>query len=149
MIAGSLDRSYRLFTFDWWEAFFCIYIFEYKYFFSNLIFQTKTSQFLIFLASAPRSRWALTHGSPDHQLVHRHLPFCQIYSPLLSLRAPQGGSVVKNPPAMREVRFDPWVRKSPWRRKWQPSPALLPGKAHGQRSLGGCSPWATKELDTT
>ena len=34
-------------------------------------------------------------------------------------------------------------------RKWQPTPVLLPGKSHGQRSLGGCSPWGHKELDTT
>ena len=29
--------------------------------------------------------------------------------------------MVKNPPAVREMRFNPWVRKSPWRREWQPS----------------------------
>ena len=34
-----------------------------------------------------------------------------------------------------------------WRWKWQPTPASLPGKAHGQRSLVGCSPWGCKELD--
>ena len=28
-----------------------------------------------------------------------------------------------------------------WRRKWQPTPVLFPGKSHGQRSLVGCSPW--------
>ena len=28
-----------------------------------------------------------------------------------------------------------------WRRKWQPTPVLLPGKSHGQRSLVGYSPW--------
>ena len=27
------------------------------------------------------------------------------------------------------------------RRKWQPTPVFLPGKVHGQRSLGGCRPW--------
>ena len=31
--------------------------------------------------------------------------------------------------------FDPWVGKIPWRRKWQPTPVLLPGKSHGQRRL--------------
>ena len=36
-----------------------------------------------------------------------------------------------------------------WRRKWQPTPVLLPGKPHGQRSLVGCSPWGRKESDTT
>ena len=46
-------------------------------------------------------------------------------------------------------RFNPWVGKIPWRRKWQPTPVLLPGKSHGQRSLVGCSPWGRKELGTT
>ena len=35
------------------------------------------------------------------------------------------------------------------RRQWQPTPVLLPGKFHGQRSLVGCSPWGHEELDTT
>ena len=45
--------------------------------------------------------------------------------------------------------FNPWVGKIPWRRKWQPTPALLPGKFHGWRCLGGYSPWGCKELDMT
>ena len=36
-----------------------------------------------------------------------------------------------------------------WRRKWQPTPVLLPGKPHGQRSLVGFGPWGHKEVDTT
>ena len=32
-------------------------------------------------------------------------------------------------------RFDPWVRKIPWRRKWQAAPVFLPGESHGQRRL--------------
>ena len=36
-----------------------------------------------------------------------------------------------------------------WRRQWQPTPVLLPGKSHGQRSLVGCSPWGREESDTT
>ena len=43
----------------------------------------------------------------------------------------------------------PWIRKIPWRRKWQPSPVFLPGKFHGQRSLVGYSPWGCKESDMT
>ena len=31
-----------------------------------------------------------------------------------------------------------------WRRKWQPTQVLLPGKSHGWRSLVGCSPWGRK-----
>ena len=45
-------------------------------------------------------------------------------------------------------RFDPWVRKIPWRRKWQPTPVRFPGKLHGWRSLVGHSPWSCKESDT-
>ena len=45
--------------------------------------------------------------------------------------------------------FDPWVRKIPWSRKWQPTPVFLTGKSHGQRSLAGYSPQDCKELDTT
>ena len=45
--------------------------------------------------------------------------------------------------------FDPWVGKISWRRKWQPTPVLLPGKVHGLRSLVGYSPWDRKESDTT
>ena len=33
--------------------------------------------------------------------------------------------------------FDPWVRKMPWRKKWQPALVFLPGKFHGQREPGG------------
>ena len=36
-----------------------------------------------------------------------------------------------------------------WRRKWQSTPVLLPGKSHGQRSLVGNSQWGHKESDTT
>ena len=39
---------------------------------------------------------------------------------------------------------DPWIRKSLWRRKWQPTPVILPGEFHGQRSLAGYSPWGCK-----
>ena len=37
----------------------------------------------------------------------------------------------------------------PWRRKWQPTLVLLPGKSHGWRILVGYSPWGRKELDMT
>ena len=36
-----------------------------------------------------------------------------------------------------------------WRRKWHPTPVLLPGESHGRRSLVGCSPWGRKESDKT
>ena len=36
-----------------------------------------------------------------------------------------------------------------WRRRWHPTPVLLPRKSHGQRSLVGCSPWGCEESDMT
>ena len=49
----------------------------------------------------------------------------------------------------RRPGFNPWVRKIPWRRKWQPTPVFLPGESHGQISLVGYSPWGHKECDMT
>ena len=37
----------------------------------------------------------------------------------------------------RRWGFNPWVRKIPWRRKWQHFPVFLPGKSHEQRNLAG------------
>ena len=36
-----------------------------------------------------------------------------------------------------------------WRRQWHPTPAPLPGKSHGHRSLVGLSPWGRWGSDTT
>ena len=44
----------------------------------------------------------------------------------------------------RRLGFNPWVRKIPWRREWQPTTVLFPGKSHGQRSLVGYGPWGHK-----
>ena len=43
-------------------------------------------------------------------------------------------------PEVQETRFDPWVRKIPWRREWLPTLMFLPGELHGQRNLVGYSP---------
>ena len=44
----------------------------------------------------------------------------------------------------RRPRFNSWVRKIPWRRKWQLTSVFLPGEFHGQRDLAGYSPWGHK-----
>ena len=49
----------------------------------------------------------------------------------------------------RRHRFDPWVGKISWRRKWPPTPVFLPGESHGHRSLVGCRPWKWKRVDMT
>ena len=47
----------------------------------------------------------------------------------------------------RRLRFNPWVRKIPWRREWQSTLVFLPSESHGQRSLAGYHPWGCKESD--
>ena len=64
-------------------------------------------------------------------------------------RASLVAQLVKNSLQCGRLRFDPWVGKIPWRRKWQPTPVFLPGESHGQRSLVGYSPWGCQESDTT
>ena len=41
------------------------------------------------------------------------------------------------------------LREIVQRRRWHPTPVLLPGKSHGWRRLVGCSPWGCEESDTT
>ena len=59
------------------------------------------------------------------------------------------GSADKEPACQcrrhKRLRFNPWVRKTPWRRKWQPTPVFLPGEFHGQRSLVDYSPGGHEE----
>ena len=56
--------------------------------------------------------------------------------------------MIKNPPESRNRRNISPHNKS-YIRQWHPTPVLLPGKSHGQRSLVGCSPWGHEELDMT
>ena len=57
--------------------------------------------------------------------------------------------MVKILPAMRRPRFNPWVGKILWKRKWQPAPGFWPGEFQGQRSLAGYNPRSCKESDVT
>ena len=50
---------------------------------------------------------------------------------------------------VRSARFDPWVRKIPWRREWQSTPVFFPEEFHGQRSLASYSPLDYVESGTT
>ena len=66
-----------------------------------------------------------------------------LYSPC-ECHFPGGTSGKESTCQCRRCRVHPWVGKIPWRRKWQPTPAFLPGESHGQRSLAGYSPWVAK-----
>ena len=67
---------------------------------------------------------------------------------LRPVRGASGKESARQSRRHKRRRFDPWVRKIPCRRKWQPTPIFLPGKSHGQRSLVGYS-LPGKESDTT
>ena len=77
---------------------------------------------------------------------------------LLSLNLSKNKEMVKEKEKKKEksdnVKFIEAYRKCPFyeryqRRQWQPTPGLLPGKSHGQRSLVGCSPWGRQKSDMT
>ena len=58
-----------------------------------------------------------------------------------SVGFPHGSDSKESPCQCRRPRFDPWIRKIPWRRKWQPTPVFLLEESHGQRSFVDYSPW--------
>ena len=77
----------------------------------------------------------------------------EIYPPLEGIRGFPGVISGKDPVCQgrrhKRPGFDPWVRKIPQRRVWQPTPVFLPGESHGQRSLAGYCPRGLKESDMT
>ena len=87
-----------------------------------------------------------THSLPLHWIFHipRNVVFLLRF--LFNPRGSDGKSIYLQ---CGRPRFDRWVGKILWRRKWQPTPVLLPGESHGRRSLVGYSPWGLKESDTT
>ena len=91
----------------------------------------------------PRDRgawWAAVSGVAQSRTRLKRLSSSSWFSSF------PGGSVYKESTCRcrrcKRPKFDPWVRKIPWRRKWQPTPVFLPGESHGQRSLAGYSPWS-------
>ena len=71
---------------------------------------------------------------------------------LIDCRHPRGLCGRESPCQFRGYRghgFNPWVRKILWKRNWQPTPALLPGKFQGQRSMAVYSTCGHKDSDTT
>ena len=60
--------------------------------------------------------------------------------PIIHLGFPGGSDGKESAHSMGEI---------PERREWLPTPVLLPGKSHGQRSLAGYSPWGFREVDMT
>ena len=83
-------------------------------------------------------------------VINRTFIFNEVF--LSHLGFPGGASSVESSCQGRRHkcgRFDLWVGRISWSRKWQPAPIFLPGKSHGQRSLAAYSPWGHKEADVT
>ena len=76
--------------------------------------------------------------APEKVAFKRSLPWTSLVA-----------QMVKSLPTMWETRVQSLDQENSWRRKWQPTPVLLPGKSHGWRNLVGYSPWGCKESDTT
>ena len=78
--------------------------------------------------------------------LHHYFRDCRVFSffsffastyPMVS-GFPGGASGEESTCQGRRFRrrgFNPWVRKMPWHRRWQPTSAFLSGKFHGQRRL--------------
>ena len=88
------------------------------------------------------------HVAPSCNSLEASFPYKKVLSVLLVAIKVTGahttlgfpGGVASKEPAChcrrhKGTRFDPWVGKVPWRRKWQPTPVFLPGEFHGQLSL--------------
>jgi len=72
--------------------------------------------------------------------IYPFLPFknvAQICPPVPHHRASCGKESASLCRSCRRCRFNPWVGKIPWKKKWQPTPVFLPGKSYGQGSLVG------------
>ena len=84
-------------------------------------------------------------------MIALNMLMCHLLTALTVCWASQVAPMVKKLPANagdRRDGLDPWVKKIPWRRAWQPTPVFLPGDSHGQRSLEeGYSPSGHKESD--
>ena len=118
---------------------------------------------LVLFSGRPSLIPAIISLSPSHRTAFHTSVCCEsfvlfeqlftYFIHLLYIRGFLGGASGKEPTCQckrhKRLRFDPWVRKSPWRRAWQPTPVFLPGKPYGQRSLAGYNPKGHKESDTT
>ena len=87
--------------------------------------------------------------SQTKKIIDRFIMSLFIRSGVQETRASLMAQLVKNLLKCRRTRFDPWIRKIPWKRELLPTLVFLPGEFHRQRSLVGYSPWGRKESDMT
>ena len=72
-----------------------------------------------------------------------------LYLKMLKMGLPWWLSGQESACQYRRRGFKRWIRKIPWRRKWQPTPVFLPGKSNGQKNLLGCCSWGLQKSGMT
>ena len=65
------------------------------------------------------------------QFTNNNMKYSLLVNSMLFLGGPVG---TESACKLRTPEFDPWVRKIPWRREWQPTPVFLPGEVHDRRA---------------
>ena len=115
------------------------------------VFLSGSSREMHFLASVPFSIFQASIGrsNPRCNAIFHILTFLLSLLRLMTHIIPSGSDGKESACNAKDSGLDPWVRKIPWRRAWQPTSALLPGESHGQKSLVDYSPWGHKESDMT
>ena len=105
------------------------------------LWHTATSPWILQIPEAPVTSQAMsltgicwTAGHVSYVIEESREGSCHLDSTTPKEGFPGGSGFC---PQCRRPRFNPWVKKIPWRRKWQPTPVFLPGEFHGQRSLVG------------
>ena len=91
-------------------------------------------------------------GEKTRSCIPRKVKNGDLIQSIKNQRGYPGGSDGKEPACQfrrhKRCGFNPWLRKIPWRRVWQPTPVFLPGEPHGQRSLAGYTVHGVIESDT-
>ena len=99
----------------------------------------RITQALCWVQGQKAKRWPSIYCA--HECWGDHCNFCVCVCSCVDF---PGGTSGKEPACQcrrRERRgFDPWVRKIPWKREWQPTKVFLPGESHEQRNLAGYGP---------
>ena len=102
-----------------------------------IFFRSSSQLMFLFLSQYVKQEWkGLTFLHIMKNLwEHIIIPFL-VLDPILALSCPPSAILCQH----RISKFCVYILCI-CRRQWQPTPVLLPGKSHGQRSLVGCSPW--------
>ena len=95
-------------------------------------------------AAASAMDWECCYAQRYSRLFPGIIPSSLYHHPLWSALGFSGGAV--STCQCRRHGLDPWIRKIPWRRKWQSTPVFLPGESYGQRSLVGDCPWGCERV---